>query len=598
MGWMRGGVAMNPLTAVALFAAAAALWLVRREPPAPRARRAATVLAAAVVVAAAGRLASYGLGSVLEFDAWLAGGHVDPDGTPNRMAPNTAAAFILAGAALLALDTRRHRLLAACAGGTLLLALMAILGYAFGGPPLTGLRGFIPMALNTAAAFALLGLGTLAARWQRGPLALLVEDGPGSALARRIIPWAIVAAVALGLLLREALRAGWLDVGAGMAVLALVLLVGLVTVVLWAARSLNRTDAERRQFFELSQDLLAVADFSGHFVELNPQWERVLGWTREELMRRPFIELVHPDDVATTLAEYARANAGDPVLRFTNRYRTKDGDYRWLEWCATTIPALRRGFAVARDVTELRRLERDLQARVADLAEANHELEAFSYSVSHDLRAPLRHIVGFTRLLGEQRQGLGEEARRWIDIIQASTRRMGQLIDDLLTFSRIGRAALAAAPVDLTALAARAWEDVTQGANGRRVRWTLRPLPAVQGDAALLHVALVNLLSNAFKYSGTRPVAEVTVDGWVEGDDAVIEVRDNGVGFDMRYADKLFGVFQRLHAREDFEGTGIGLATVRRVIQRHGGRITAQGEVDRGAVFRVVLPAAPREAAP
>jgi PAS domain S-box-containing protein len=441
-------------------------------------------------------------------------------------------------------------------------------------------------------------MGTVTRRPHWPLLAQLLGDGPGSRLARRRLPWAVVAALGVGWLLRHAFRTGRLDVVHVVAALTAALLIALVGLIVWSAGSLNRYDEERRQFFELSQDLLAVADFEGHFVELNPQWERQLGWTREELLRRPFIELVHPDDVAGTLHEYARANEGQAVLRFTNRYRTRGGDYRWLEWCATTVPRLRRGFAVARDVSELRRLERDLAQRVEDLRNVNQELEAFSYSVSHDLRAPLRHIAGFANLLSAQAaQGLTPEARRWLAIIESSTRRMGALIDDLLAFSRIARASLASQPVDLTALVGQVWEEVRQSRNGRPVRWSVGPLPTVLGDAALLRVAFANLLDNALKYSGTQPLPEIRVEAAVEGGQAVVAVRDNGVGFDMRYADKLFGVFQRLDSREEFEGTGIGLATVQRVVARHGGRVWAESEPGRGATFKVALPAVPAERA-
>ncbi|OGU02697.1 MAG: hypothetical protein A2085_02250 [Gemmatimonadetes bacterium GWC2_71_10] len=477
----------------------------------------------------------------------------------------------------------------------MVIAVTTLIGYGFGGA-LTGVRGFIPMALNTAAAFLLLTLGTLAARPHRAPVAHLMGDGPGGRLARHLIPWAVAAALAVGWLLRHALGAGWLDVVHGLAALTAVLVIALVGVIVWAAGSLNRYDEERRRFFELSQDMFAVADFGGHFVELNPQWERQLGWSREEMRRRPFIELVHPDDVAATLGEYARANEGAAVLRFTNRYRTRGGDYRWLEWCATTVPRLRLGFAVARDVTDLRRLERDLAQRVADLRNANQELEAFSYSVSHDLRAPLRHIAGFAKLLTTQSsQGLTADARRWLEIIDSSTRRMGALIDDLLAFSHISRAAVTTQPVDLGALVGRVWDEVRQGHNGRPVRWSLGALPTVPGDEALLRVAFTNLLDNALKYSGTQPLPEIRVEATVEGGEAVIAVRDNGVGFDMRYVDKLFGVFQRLHPREEFDGTGIGLATVRRVVARHGGRVWAESEPGRGATFTVALPVASAE---
>jgi light-regulated signal transduction histidine kinase (bacteriophytochrome) len=223
----------------------------------------------------------------------------------------------------------------------------------------------------------------------------------------------------------------------------------------------------------------------------------------------------------------------------------------------------------------------------------NHELEAFSYSVSHDLRAPLRHITGFASLL--QRSAASrlseQEARHMRTIIDAATR-MGRLIDDLLAFSRMGRTALDLQPISLDAVVDDALLEL-HGLPGREVAWTIhRPLPIVAGDPAMLRLVFVNLLSNAVKYAGARDVPAIEI-GATGGDGAetVVFVRDNGVGFDMQYAHKLFGVFQRLHSADAFEGTGIGLANVRRIVQRHGGRVWAEGIVDAGATFFFSLPA-------
>jgi light-regulated signal transduction histidine kinase (bacteriophytochrome) len=287
------------------------------------------------------------------------------------------------------------------------------------------------------------------------------------------------------------------------------------------------------------------------------------------------------------------------TLSFTNRYCCADGSYRWLLWNSSPDPDRRRIYAAARDVTEKRlaeeeieKLNRELKRRVGELASLNQELEAFSYSVSHDLRAPLRHIDGFTRLLGRQAgPGLDEKGRHYLATIEDSVRQMGSLIDELLAFSRLGREEIRSASVDLQAIAREAIREVERDTNGRDVRWTVGALPRVTGDASLLRQVFINLLSNAVKYTGPRSVSSIEV-GSVPGDsdEVVCFVRDNGVGFDMKYVDKLFGVFQRLHGAGEFEGTGIGLANVRRVIQRHGGRTWAEGTVDGGATFYFSLP--------
>lgn len=238
-------------------------------------------------------------------------------------------------------------------------------------------------------------------------------------------------------------------------------------------------------------------------------------------------------------------------------------------------------------------LERRVAERTVQLEEVNKQLESFSYSISHDLRAPLRHIHGFIDLL---RQDLPETStetvRRYLDTIQQSAVRMGELIDDILDFSRNSRAELRVAPVALAGLVDEVRTSLEPDLKNRSVQWEISSLPSVQADHPTLRQAVLNLLSNALKYSRTRnpAVIEVSCKASPTADEWIFCVRDNGVGFDMRYAEKLFGVFQRLHPDNLFEGTGIGLANVRRIIERHGGRVWAEGQVDKGAAFYFALP--------
>lgn len=237
---------------------------------------------------------------------------------------------------------------------------------------------------------------------------------------------------------------------------------------------------------------------------------------------------------------------------------------------------------------ELFRMRRQLVREAEHVQALNEELEAFSYSVSHDLRAPVRHVSGFVDLLRRSSEGaLDETARRYLDTIGRAAAHMGELIDDLLAFSRMGRSELMRTRVDLARLVRDLLPDL--GAPGH-VEWRLDDLPEVCGDPAMLRVVMVNLLSNAVKYTRTRDRPRIEVGGTAGEGEVVISVRDNGVGFDMQYAHKLFGVFQRLHGADEFEGTGIGLATVRRVVHRHGGRVWAESAVDRGATFSFSLP--------
>jgi light-regulated signal transduction histidine kinase (bacteriophytochrome) len=235
-------------------------------------------------------------------------------------------------------------------------------------------------------------------------------------------------------------------------------------------------------------------------------------------------------------------------------------------------------------------LERRVKDRTVQLEASNRELEAFCYSVSHDLRAPLRGIDGWSlALLEDYRDKLGEKGRQQLDRVRADTQRMGQLIDDLLLLSRVSRGPIQHSPVDLTALAQEVAARLQEVEPERRVEFAVQPGLTAQGDARLLEIVLSNLLGNAWKFSAGRPLAQVEF-GRTEVDSRpAFFVRDNGVGFDMTYAQKLFGAFQRMHKASEFPGTGIGLATVQRVIQRHGGRVWAEAQVDRGATFYFTL---------
>jgi signal transduction histidine kinase len=251
------------------------------------------------------------------------------------------------------------------------------------------------------------------------------------------------------------------------------------------------------------------------------------------------------------------------------------------------------GLLMARHVDEQKHAAEHLQRTLTDLQTSNHELEAFSYSVSHDLRAPLRHITGFATMLARATEHpLDETGQRYLNTIIESATRMGRLIDDLLAFSRMGRTNLEKESVHLADVVRTAQREVEATAIGRHITWAVHPLPDVDADPAMLLQVIVNLLSNAVKYTAGRGPTRIEI-GSTTGtsqDEITIFVRDNGVGFDMKYAHKLFGVFQRLHSSDEFEGTGIGLANVRRIIHRHGGRTWAEGAVNAGATFFFSLP--------
>jgi signal transduction histidine kinase len=255
------------------------------------------------------------------------------------------------------------------------------------------------------------------------------------------------------------------------------------------------------------------------------------------------------------------------------------------------LPVLERALSVRLLRLENARLERQVRDRTAELESANKELEAFAYSVSHDLRAPLRHIIGFTELLNEEaNSSLPEKKKLYLSRVTHSAQEMNELIDNLLDFSRMGRAEMRRTQVNLQDLLEKVIQGLQPETEGRNIVWKKDSLPLVQADPSMLRQVFSNLLFNAIKYSRPRNPAEIEIGCKAEANETVIFVRDNGVGFDMQYADKLFGVFQRLHSKEEFEGTGIGLANVRRIIARHGGRTWAEGKIDEGATFYFSLP--------
>jgi PAS domain S-box-containing protein len=356
---------------------------------------------------------------------------------------------------------------------------------------------------------------------------------------------------------------------------------------------------------------------SGSLVYANEAAARMLGYySVATLVETPLREVVErfefEDEFGRPLPVEnlpgRRALRGEKGAEQTVRFRAVEtGEERWLVVYATPILDAAGGVRLAvnifRDITERKQAEeeiRDLNAkleqrvieRTTQLEEANRELESFSYSVSHDLRAPLRHISGFARMLEERATpSMDETGRRYLKIILDSTERAGKLVDDLLSFSRMGRAEMRDAPVDMNGLVQEMLREMDSETEGREIEWRIGDLPEVYGDPSMLRLVLHNLFSNSLKYTRPRERASIEVGSEQRERETVFFVRDNGVGFDEAYADKLFEVFQRLHgAEEGFEGTGIGLANVRRIIGRHGGRVWADGRVDKGATFYFALP--------
>jgi PAS domain S-box-containing protein len=371
----------------------------------------------------------------------------------------------------------------------------------------------------------------------------------------------------------------------------------------------EQSEARKAAIVESALDCIITMDVEGRVVEINPAAERTFGYRQSDAVGRPLADLIIPPDLRQKhrdgLARH-RASGQNTVLgrRLEMRAMRADGAEFPVELTITQIQGsggqtLYIGFV--RDISDRKRAEDDLRQLNAELEErvllrttqlqaAVDELEAFSYSVSHDLRAPLRSIDGFSQALIEDAgPSLTPEAKRHLDRIRAATLRMAHLIDDLLGLSRVARSEMTRERVDVTDLAGRILAELARQSPDRSVKLTIAPAMTASGDSRLLRVALENLLENAWKFTTGREDARIEVGQTKNGAAPVFFVRDNGAGFDPGYAGKLFVPFQRLHASSEFPGTGIGLATVRRIVHRHGGRVWAEGQPGQGACFSFTL---------
>ncbi len=371
-----------------------------------------------------------------------------------------------------------------------------------------------------------------------------------------------------------------------------------------AEDELRRASQYARSLLEASLDPLVTISPDGKITDVNEATERATGIPRRLLIGTDFSSYFTEPEKAREgyLQVLSRGFVRDYALTIRHvEGRTTDVLYNATVY-RNEAGSVDGVFAAARDISERKRaeeevrrlnqeLEQRVQERTAQLQAANQELEAFAYSVSHDLRAPLRGIDGFSQaLLEDYAEQIDAEGREELRMLRRNAQRMGHLIDDLLRFSRLGRQALQIRAVSPRDVVARAWEELQVEWAGRAVELHVGDLPTCEADPALLQHVYLNLLSNALKFSSTRTPAIIEV-GCGAGLDGkgIFWVKDNGVGFDMRYHDKLFGVFQRLHRSEEYEGTGVGLAVVQRIVHRHGGRVWAEGAVDKGAVFYFTL---------
>ena len=371
-------------------------------------------------------------------------------------------------------------------------------------------------------------------------------------------------------------------------------------------RQVQEVLRERANLLDLTHDTVFVRDMHDVITYWNRGAEELYGWTSEEALGQVTHQLtrtIFPEPLDQINAQLLRAGRWEGELIHTKRDGTRVVvATRWSlqrdeQGRPSAILETNNDVTERKEAEEAVRRSRDeleikVKERTTDLHSVNKELEAFAYSVSHDLRAPVRHIAGFTELLQKHAEPvLDDKSRHHISMILDSANRMGTLVDDLLAFSRIGRAEAQKTTVHLEQLVKGVVGEIAPDTQDREIAWSIGTLPVCYGDPSMLRLVFGNLISNAVKFTRLRHTAQIQI-GSInhQPNEVVVFIKDNGVGFDMKYKDKLFGVFQRLHSQEAFDGTGIGLATVERVVRRHGGRVWAESSVDHGATFFVALP--------
>ena len=624
-------VAINPLTAVLLLLAAVAQLLAIR-----RTRNNSAIVASIGMIitgTALAKLVDLFSPGIAPVDQLLFAQAVDQEriaNLPNRMAPNTAFCFLWLGFAtiLQPLGQKGKFVPAQFALIPLVLAaLLSILGYLYRVPKFYGIMNYIPMALHTAAGFLLLAIAHITATPQQGILRHFTTNLAGSRLARWLVPATIFAPILLGFL---RLLIGWqygVPVEFGVAILVLSIITILTLFVWFTTRALNLKDYEQnmvraelaqvnahlektvnertaaalktetrlRQVLDAMSEGFQIIGFDWRYLYVNDAVSRQAKVPKEVLLRSTFLELFPTSVNAELMEAFRRCFKNREALHMENRFVFPDGSDGWFDLHFQPVP---EGlFILSSDITHRKlaeieilklneELEEKIRARTAQLQEVNANLEHLAQE-----RATLRTLTAYTQLLQRlSGTNLSEECKDILVVIEKKVEQMNQLISDLLAFSQLGSQKIHPAPIDMDLLVADVLRELFPEGIPANLVLNIDKLEAAYGDANLIQQVIVNLVSNAVKYSARQEQPTLKIHSSVVEGEVIFEIRDNGVGFDMTYADRLFGVFQRLHSSTDFEGTGVGLAIVQRIIHKHGGRVWAEAAPGKGARFYFTLP--------
>ncbi len=604
---LPNSVAMNPMSAICFILSAISFLLLTSKKRRRIELVAGKILAIIVLLVGTQVFLGYVFGyksniDKLFFSAKLQnemGGHLS-----NMMAPNTAFCFILTSIGLLLLnfETRKKTMPTQFLALILALgALLAELGYLYGLGVLYTLPTFIPMAFHTAFNFFLMSLALLFVHPQKGLMATLTTPNTGGVVFRTFIIPSVVFPMLLGYVYEYAMTNALVSHSLANIFLVYSIIIGFIFINYFLAQVLNYKEALRKKveenlaesnkkfknFFDFAPFPMWVYDIETlRFLEVNSTAITKYGYTLEEFKSMGIGDIRPEEDVPKLLRSVKERNEGNETNDSNWRHRLKDG--KIIDVLITTQLFVNEGrdacLVIAKDITERLKAEEQIKT-------LNKDLEAFTFSVAHDLRAPLRIIDGYSGVLREDYSAaLDGEGNRLLNIISTNAQQMGQLIDDLLNLSRVGRASLNCTHVDMLYLAGKCVEEQLVFDAERKVTINMSNLEPAYCDGVLMKSVFNNLISNAIKYSHRKEAPIIEIGSYQKDGELVYFVKDNGVGFDMKHADKLFGVFQRLHKVTDFKGTGVGLAIVQRIISKHGGRVWVNAVKEEGATFYFSLP--------